>query len=250
MSPMAVSVIVLACVFGGALLGMVLRACLPERHRNAETKELVTMGMGLIATMAALVLGLLIASTQSSFDAQNGDLAKMASDVVVLDRILAHYGPESKEARELLRESLDSQIKRIWIEENAPQGQVVVKAHAEDFYDKILQLSPQTNGQRTLHAEALKIGLELGRTRWLLFAQTGSSIPTPFLVVLVFWLTILFVSFSLFAPSNPTVIATLLVCALSVTGAIFLILELDQPFSGLIQISNDSLRDALAQLGQ
>ena len=72
----------------------------------------------------------------------------------------------------------------------------------------------------------------------------------PFLVVLVFWLTILFISFGLFAPPNATVIATLFVCALSVSGAIFLILELDQPFEGLIRISSAPLRNALAHLGQ
>jgi hypothetical protein len=96
----------------------------------------------------------------------------------------------------------------------------------------------------------MQISADLGRTRSLLLEQTGGSIPMPFLVVLVFWFTVIFITFGLFAPPNATVIAVLLVCALSVAGAIFLILELDRPFEGLIQISDAPLRSALARLGQ
>jgi hypothetical protein len=90
----------------------------------------------------------------------------------------------------------------------------------------------------------------VGQARWLLFEQQGSSLSMPFLVVVVFWLTIIFVSFGAFAPSNATVVATLFVCALSVSGSIFLVLEMDRPFTGLIQISDAPLRHALAQLGR
>jgi Protein of unknown function (DUF4239) len=250
MSSMAISWVVFACVFGGALLGMLLRPVLHERHLGTDSKELVKMGMGLIATMSALVLGLLIASAKSSFDAQRSELAQMAANIILLDRVMAHYGPETKEPRDLLRGFVTSTLARIWPEDTSQAAQLQPTGGSEVLYDKIQDLAPKNEAQRSLQAQALKTSIDIGQTRWLLFAQKGSSIPLPFLVVLVFWLTILFASFSLFAPPNATVTITLLVCALSVSGAIFLILELDRPFDGLIQISSAPLRSALAQLGK
>jgi hypothetical protein len=101
-STVALSVVVFACVFGGALLGFLLRAALPEHHRNADSRDIVKLAMGLVGTMAALVLGLLVASAKSSFDDQSAELTGLSANVVVLDRVLAHYGPETKDARELL----------------------------------------------------------------------------------------------------------------------------------------------------
>jgi len=249
MSTMAISWIVFGCVSGGALLGFFLRAALPEHHLKADSKDLVNLAMGLIATMAALVLGLLVASAKSSFDSKSGEFAQMSANVILLDRVLVHYGPEADEARDLLHGSITHAFDEILHEISSDAEQARAMAGAEGFYDKIQKLSPKNEAQRALMGQAIKISADLAQTRWLLFAQRGSSIPTPFLVVLVFWLTILFASFSLFAPPNPTVIATLLVCALSVSGAIFLILELDRPFDGLIQISTVPLNKALEQLG-
>lgn len=242
--------IVFACVFGGALLGIYLRAALPAHHMNADSKDLVKLGTGLIATMAALVLGLLIASAKSSYDAQSNELVGLSANVVLLDRMMAHYGPEAKQARDLLRRGVERALDQIWPEDGSPAAAVAPTAGAEVLYDRILELAPQNDVQRSLQVEAAKVALDLGQTRWLLFEQRGSSIPMPFLVVLVFWLTIIFISFGLFAPRNATVIAVLFVCALSVAGAIFMILELDLPFEGLIRISSAPLRSALAHLGQ
>jgi hypothetical protein len=250
MSSMAISLIVFACVFGGALLGMFLHHLLPQRHLSTDSKDVVKLGMGLIATMAALVLGLLIASAKSSFDAQRSALAQMSANVILIDRVMAHYGPETKQPRDLLRRFVASTLDRIWPEDSSQPAQVQPTGEYEGLYDRIQELSPKSESQRSLQAQALKTSIDIGQTRWLLFAQRGSSIPPPFLVVLVFWLTILFASFSLFAPPNATVFTTLLVCALSVSGAIFLILELDRPFEGLIQISSAPLRNALEQLGK
>jgi hypothetical protein len=249
MTPMAVGWIVFACIFGGALLGMFLRSRLPEHHLDTESKDLVKVGMGLIATMSALVLGLLVASAKSSFDTQRSELAQMAANVILLDRVLAHYGPETKECRELLRVVVVTTHGRFWPDEaSVPQNQPAFGT--EVLYDRIQDLTPKNEGQRTLQAQALKTAIDIAQTRWLLFAQRNSSIPTPFLVMLVFWLTMLFASFSLFAPAHATAIATLLVCALSVSGAIYLILEMDRPFEGLVRVSSLPLRNALEQLGQ
>jgi hypothetical protein len=247
---MVISGIIFGCVFGGALLGMLLRALLPEHHLKADSKDLVKMGMGLIATMTAMVLGLLVASAKSSFDAQRNGVTQMSANIVLMDRLLAHYGPETKEAREQIRNWVGNALVRIWPEDSSQASHVEPTAGSESLYETIQGLSPKTESQRTLQAQAIKVGIDIAQSRWLLFAQRGSSIPVPFLIVMVFWLVLIFASFSLFSPPNGTVIITLLVCALSVSSAIFLILELDRPFGGLIQVSSVPLREALVQLSR
>jgi len=242
---------VFACVFGGALLGLFLRSALPDHHRSSESKDVVKLGMGLLATMAALVLSLLIASAKGSYDAQSSEITQLAANVALLDRILAHYGPETKDARDSLGRSVARAIDQMWPQSGSQVAELNPAATGGGgFIDKVQALSPQSEAQRSLRTEALKIATDVARTRSLLFAQAGSSIPLPFLMILVFWVAVIFVSFGLFAPPNATVIATLFVCALSVSGAIFLILELDQPFQGFIQVSSAPLRTALAHLGQ
>jgi len=250
MRSMKISQIAFASVIGGALLGILIRAFLPERNLTADSKDLVKLGMGLIATMSALVLGLLIAAAKGSFDTHRNGLAQTSASIIFLDRVLAHYGQEAKDARDLLRRSVANLLKQIWPEDASSPASVAPTVGSESLYERIQELSPKTEAQRTIQAQALETGIDIAQARWLLFAQRGSSIPTPFLVVLIFWLTILFVGFSLFAPPNATVLVTLLVCALSVSAAIFVILELDEPFGGWIQISSAPLRDVLAQLGR
>jgi hypothetical protein len=253
LNSLVVGGIAFVCAFGGALLGMILRATLPQHHLSDESRDVVKLGTGLIATLTALVLGLLIASAKSSFDAQRIGFQQMSANLVVLDRTLSQYGPETKEAREALRRLVAATIDRLW-PANGSQGSGLddrrITVDGTIVLDRIRTLTPKSDAQRGLQSQALQIGAELTRTRWLLNEETESSIPRPFLVVVVFWLAVIFTSFGLFAPPNPIVITSLLICALSVGGAMFLIVDLDQPFGGLIQISGNSLRNALSQLGQ
>jgi hypothetical protein len=250
MNSVAISFITLAVVFGGALLGIALRAVLPQNELSDESRDVVKLCVGLIATMAALVLGLLIASAKSSFDTQSAELTEMASKVVLLDRILAHYGPDAKEARDILRTSVVSALDSVSSTDVASASQFGSSANGEVLYDKIQGLSPKDDAQRSIQAQAVNIMMGLGQTRWLVAAQRGNSVSEPLLVVLVAWLTIIFISFGLFAPRTVTVVVSLLVSALSVSGAIFLILEMYSPYAGLIHVSGAPLRAALAHLGQ
>lgn len=254
MNPLAISGIVFACILVGTLLGMILRALLPDEHLSADSKDVIKLGMGLIGTMTALVLGLLIASAKSNYDNQRNGLAQLSANVIWLDRILAHYGTESKDVRALLRASVADLLQRTWPEENPQVEQTEVKGKTvgryEGILDRIQELAPKTDAQRALQTQALNTAWDTGRMRLLLAAQKGGSILTPFLVLLVCWVALILASFSLFAPRNATAFATLLVCTLAVTSAIFLILELDQPFQGMLQISSTPLSNALAQLGR
>lgn len=250
MDPTAVGLVVLVCVFAGALLGVIVRSILPEHHLSTESKDVVKLGMGLIGTMAALILGLLIASAKGSYDTRVAEVIQLSANIIVLDRIMAHYGPETKDARDLLRRNVARAIDRMWPERNAAPSRLEPTSDMEVLLDRIEALAPQSEAQRSLRAQALGIAIDLGRTRWLLFEQSGRAIPLPFLVLLVCWLVIIFGSFGLFARPNPTLLVALFVCALSAASAIFLILELDQPFAGVIQISSTPMREALGHLGR
>ena len=251
MNSIVVSSIVFACVFGGALFGMLLRVALPQHHLSADSKDVVKLGMGLVATMSALVLGLLVASAKSSYDVQSGALTDMSSKVVLLDRVLAHYGPETKDVRNLLRGTIADVLNRTWPTGRASSSQLEAPSGSgEILIDKIQDLSPQDDRHRALQAQAVSIVMGLGQTRWLQFAQNTTSISMPLLVMVVFWLATLFLGFGLFAPRNGTVVSSLFLTALSVSGAILLILEMYTPYGGLIQISSAPLRAALTQLGK
>jgi hypothetical protein len=215
-------------------------------------KDVVRLGTGLIGTIAALVLGLLIASAKSSYDTQSTQVKQMTANIVLLDRFLEQYGPETGAVRNLLRRGVTVLADRMWRENSSDLAEAApfeASAASETFYAKIEELSPQNDAQRSLQARAIQISTDIAQTRLQLFAQMRNSIPMPFLVVLIFWLTIIFASFSLFAQPNAIVIGSLLIFALSAAGAIYLVLELGQPFEGLMQISSAPLRNALTPLG-
>jgi hypothetical protein len=247
---MAVSLIAFAVIFGGALLGMSLRGAMPQNHLTDDSKDSVKLGMGLVATMCALVLGLLIASAKNYYDTQNAELTEMSAKIVLLDRMLAHYGPEANESRTLLRSVVERSIDRL--RQRGGHGSHLDPAavSSETLSEKTLGLSPKDDRQRVIQSQAVNLEIAMGQTRWLMYEQASTQVPKPLVVVLVFWLTIIFIGWGIFAPRNATVLATWFVSALSVSSAIFLILEMYTPYAGLILVSSDPLRAALAHLGQ
>jgi Protein of unknown function (DUF4239) len=245
-----VGIIAFASIFGGSLIGMRLHAALPNHHLNSETKEVVRLGMGLIATMTALLLGLLVATAKGSYDTQRNEVILIAGRVAFLDRALALYGPEASATRQILRRAVESAIPRMWPDKESQAGQMdPTVPEGKDLYASIQNLAPQDDVQRSLKARALETAIELSKTRMLLAAREEPSVVTPLLVAVIVWLGLIFLSFGLFAPSNKIVIITMLVVALSVSSAILLILELDRPFDGLIQISSAPMRNLLGHLG-
>ena len=249
MSAMILSGIIFALTLAGVFLGTLLRRTLPEHHLNDDVKDVVRLGVGLTATMAALVLGLLIAAAKSSFDTQTGQVRQITADLILLDDILTQYGPQARSVREQIRSSVGPFADRLWREkETGRRGPSETDATEQQVYLAIQKLSPQDNVQRSLQSRAVQVSNDLAQARFLLFVQSEHLIPTPFLAVLAFWLMIIFASFSLFSPLNVTVVTFLFLFALSSACAIFLILQLSRPFTGLMMISSAPLRNALAPL--
>ena len=251
MSYIAASSITFLLIFGAGLSGMLLRHALPADHLSDESKDVVKLGMGLVGTMAALVLGLLIASAKGSYDAQSSALLQMSAQVISLDRTLARYGPEAKEARALLRGEVIHIIGRLWPQQMAQMAQLTPTGGLSGtVYDAIEKLSPEDDRQRLLRSEGLELATEIGQARWLMYEQGTTMVSKPLVIVVVFWLTFIFLSWGLFAPVNGTVISTFFIAAVSVSAAIFLVQEMYMPYAGIIRISSVPLRAALSQLGQ
>jgi len=251
MYALSISLLAFALMCAGAFAGMKARPLLLEKHVHPDSREVVKMATGLVGTLAALVLGLLISSAKSSFDQKTSQVRQMTATIILLDDLLSQYGSDAAPARILLRQSVQPLANRIWQEGGPPTGKPVVfqsTAQASSFEDQLQRLAPNNDGQRSLQSRAIQAFTEGAQIRLQLFAQAGGSIPTPFLVILIFWLSAIFVSFTLFSQTNLIVMASLLVCALSFAGAIFLVLELDNPFTGLMGISSAPLRGALLPL--
>jgi hypothetical protein len=247
---LTVALVTFALVFGGALLGMCFRNVLSEHHLREDVRDVIKLSTGLIGTMAALVLGLLIASAKSSYDTKSTQIKQITADIIQIDLALERYGPDAQNIRIALREAIPPLIDRIWNEGNRVKfSPFAATAEAAEFLKRFQQLQPNNESQRALQAQVLSAVGNLSQARLSLFTQSNDAIPTPFLAILIFWLAIIFTSFGLFVRPNRIVIVTFFVGGLSVASAIFLILEMGQPFAGLMQISSEATRHALAPLG-
>jgi hypothetical protein len=246
-----ISLVTFALVFGGALLGMYFRnAALSEDHFREDVRDVIKLSTGLIGTMAALVLGLLIASAKNSYDTKSTQIKQITANIILLDLDLERYGPDAQNLRIALREAISPLIDRIWNEgDRAKVSPFAASVQAADIVKKIQQLQPNNERERAVHAQVVSAAANVEQVRLSLFTQSNDAIPAPFLVILIFWLAIIFTSFGLFVRPNRIAIVTFIVGGLSVASAIFLILEMGRPFTGLMQISSEAPRHALAPLG-
>jgi Protein of unknown function (DUF4239) len=252
-SSLTIGLISAGCIFGGALLGLLLQGLLPEGHLRDTSKDTVKVAAGMIATVSALVLGLLVGSAKSSFDATSTAMIQNGAKIILLDRALAAYGPETKGARDQLRRAVIGGIEMFWPEEEKLESGMTAfeRANAMEMIQaKLRNLTPATDAQRSLQSQAEQISSDLLQARWLLIEQAQSTLPLPFLIVLLFWLTMLHLSFGLFAPRNTTALTVLLISAFSVSAAIFIILEMNHPLQGMIKVSSAPMRKALEHLNQ
>ena len=245
------ALIVFGCLVGAVLLGRGLRRMLPQEHLSADSRDVIKLAIGLVATMSALVLGLLVSSAKGSYDTERSEVIQMAAKVAFLDRLLTVYGPEAAEARVRFHDAVKEAVQQMWPEEARQPAQLAPNAQAGNVvYGVVQALSPHDDAQRKLKDQAISVGIDIGQLRSLLAAQSVPSISTPMLIVLVLWLAIIFLGFSTLAPPNVTAIFALIVSAVAVSGAIFLILELDQPFGGVIRISSEPMVNALSQIAK
>jgi hypothetical protein len=248
MSPIPATAAITLTLAGALVLGRRLRASIPEQHLTADAKETVKFAIGMVATMTALLLGLLVSSAKSNYDEQRNQVITMSAKVVFFDRILALYGPEAEPARATLRTILQDAVARIWPEAAGAAPELTPNESAGNaLLLSIQDLAPRDDRQRALKDQATSLAIELGQMRTLLQANAIPSVSVPLLCAVAIWLVVIFASASMLAPPNATTLAALGAAACSVVVAIFLILALDQPFSGMLRISSEPIKRALPQ---
>jgi hypothetical protein len=253
MSPREIGLIVVACIFGSALLGIGLRRMLPNRHVGDDAKDIVKLGLGLIGTLAALVMGLLISSASASFNTVSGELTTVAVKVLQLDHLLYQYGPEASAVRGLLATNFGTTVEFVFSSDPAVRESMInpnAASRQDQVQAGIRSLEPRTDEQRELRSRALDLAYETGAERWYLVLQHARTISTPVLAVLVCWLCVIFFGWGLFAPRHALMMSALFTFASCATLAIFLVLELDSPFEGWVRVSDAPMRAALAQLNR
>jgi hypothetical protein len=253
MNSALVGTITFGCTFAGAMLGMWLRTALPEHHVDSDSRDSIKTGVGLIAAMSALVLGLVTASAKSSYDNVDSAVRSTAVDILTLDRQLARFGPEASGIRATLKQLVAQRVEAVWPTEPGRQVQLDPQRNltvAESLIEQIRALVPHNPAQDADRTSALQLAESLLKVRWMVAAEGSRTIPLPFLLILLLWLTLTFTSFGLFSPKNSTVIAVLFVCSVSIGSALFLVLEMDTPFSGWLKVSEEPMRYTLSHLNR
>jgi hypothetical protein len=251
MSSLMIAAIVLVFVFSGSMFGMWLSYRLPEHHRSAESRDAVKLATGMLSVLAALVLGLLIASVKNSFDSTDSEIRHFAATLILLNETLSDYGPETATARQMLRGYTARALADNWPEGSATPVQMEDVGSGgllDGVRAAVLGLRGGDPSHASLRGEASSLVEDALKTRWLLIERSGSSIQTLFLEILIVWITLIFISFGYNAPRNATVATTFGLSAAALAGCIFLIVEMDTPFQGWITVSSTPMRDALAHM--
>jgi hypothetical protein len=252
--------LILLCASVGA--GLFVNSRLPERHRSRDSIELVQLAITLLVTFTAIVLGLLTTSVKSGFDAAYSARGAYAGQLAQLDRCLRDYGPEAQPMREQLRSYVAAVIASTWPSEPLPTGtpypdvthmprtgeSSVLAALMDRIGIEIGSLQPTDMLHHNLMAACTEQYAEVIRRRWTVIEGIHGSISAPFYWVLVLWLVIMFGSFGLLAPPNPLSVIVMGLCAVCVTTAVFVILDMDVPYGGLFGIPSTSMREALADM--
>lgn len=251
MSSAAVSFVVFALVFTGAIVGMALRRALPQEHLAEDAKDTMRLAVGLVAAMTGLVLGMLVSSAKTYYDGQRSKVAEMSAEVILLDNALAVFGHDGESLRKVTRQSVGDAVDRIWPKEKSRLAELRPKNNDDIANAQLQLLIPKNDEQVYAKTQVASLMQSLRRSYWLMFLESEqATIPLPLLSVVTLWLVAIFISFGIFAPRNWTVIATLIICALSVSGAIFIIMEMYSPFSGVLRVSSAAVRDAMEQLAR
>jgi hypothetical protein len=249
-SPIATAATAFALILAGTLTGTLVRAKMPEHHLTGDSKEVIRLATALVGTLTGLVLALMFAATRASFEHTSAAVSRIAVSFTELDEVLDDYGAAAASIRKQLRADLQPLMDSIWQDDAVAAGRPPIsrRSHATSVQTMVRELQPQNPSQASLQARALQITSDISQTRLALLAQPPDSVSTPFIIVVVLWLTFIFTTFAMSSKPNVTLTVVLCICILSASGALYLILELGLPFGGLMQVSNDALRNALTAI--
>lgn len=251
MTSWTVAALSFACMFGGALGALALSSRLPGHHLSPATQDTVKLGVGMIAAVASLILGLMVASVQGSFSSTSTDVRSYALSLLALDVDLRHYGKDACPAHGLLSDYARGVLVQTWADAPAtfkPRNGATAQVTLAQLDNAVRALDPSTDSLKALKQNLLDEMRSVLTERWKVSGDSSSQIPTAFIVVVILWLALIFSSFGLFAPLNAVVVGALFLCSASIAGALFLIVEMAGPFDGAIQVSSDALTEVISYM--
>jgi hypothetical protein len=250
-SSYTITTIVFVCLFWGSIFGMWLGHRLPEHHRTAESHDAVKLITGMLSVLAALVLGFLIASVKNGFDNTDSQIRHFAATLILLNETLKDYGLETEPARDLLRRYTARAIDDNWPADRSTPVQVEDRqsgALLDSLRLTVLALPADEPLRAALRTDAAALVESALETRWLSIESVSSSIQPAFMAILIAWITLIFISFGYNAPRNTTVAITFGLGAMALASCIFLIIEMDGAFDGLITVSSAPMHRALEHM--
>jgi hypothetical protein len=240
--------IAFVCIFGASLAGLWLSKKLPERYLSEETHKIVQLTMSPVGLLAALVVGLLVTNAKTGLDTSRREIAQFSTSLRLLDREAVHFGSEAKPVRELLRAFTEEKIAQTWTETAASQDHSRSVRMLNEIQDRLRAFAPQDDIGREARVSGLRMIDDLKQTSRLLALQKSSHTPQFFLIVVMFWLSVLAFSYAVFAPPNAAVVVAFAVAAFSTAAAVNLIVDMDHPFAGYIKVSPAPMHEALDQM--
>ncbi len=254
MSAIVIGIVSAGLMFGGCLFGFWLQRRLPAHHLDKDSHEIVKLATGMIATITALVLGLLVSSAKGTYDAINDGIRQTCAKTLLLDRTLSQYGPDARAARDQIKLSVAASLEAGRMRGPAVSASAGIERRFTNRVERIQAalrgLSPEDDGQRLLLGEAQQLAFDMSQARWVLMEAVQNELPFPLLVILVCWLSVIFVSLGLYSPRNGTVIVVLGLCACSMAAALFLILEMNRPLDGIFKVSGAPILEMMGHLGR
>jgi hypothetical protein len=252
--------VVLLLLLASSAVGFVLQTALRERHRSRDTTDAIRLVISMLLTFTALVLGLLTSSVKASYDQFDSRLRGYASDLTQLDMRMREYGDGADAIRGVLRTYVAAAIADTWRGEPKPDGIYPVFAPSPSYERRALgdllldvdvairKLEPADDFHRKLADSLAAQMADALQQRWQLVVTPQDTISTPLLILMTSWLMMIFGVFGLSSPRNAVVYVTIVLCALSLSSAVYLILDLDRPLEGTIKVSSSPMRDALRHI--
>ena len=243
MGPVMIGILAFLAIFGGALLGARVGSLLPRHHLATETRDAVSAILAIVSTSSALVIGLLLSDANAAFAVRSDAASGMAANILRLDRSLRLYGDEAAAAQTQLRAYATVKAAEMTAEAAPPMVSPALEI-LERLTTTVVDLQPQNEEQKFLRQQALSLSQSITDDRWTIVRQSGESSPTPMIVMLTVWLSLVFVGIGVFAPRNATVFTAVTCSALAAAAGIYMIVELGSPTRGVLRTPTAAITNA------
>lgn len=249
MSAILIAVAAFLCLSVAALGMMHVYPKLPARHRDDDTNTVVRLVANIFVVMASLVFGLMINSAKNTFEGIDDNVHSFATNLILLDRTLRTYGLAGNDARQYLIAYVEGAIANPErVNDALHEARNAGQQRLDTVGNSLAAIQPADRLHESLLVDARQLYSRIVEQRWMIVEQSEGAIPMPVIGMMIAWMTLIFASFGYRAPKNAVVVAMFVVSAMFIAASVYVVLDMDIPFSGAIQISDAPLHRALAEM--